>query len=51
MRTSHQPVVVLSTRGSDQDKARAMQAGANSYIAKSAFREADFLKALRVFLA
>jgi chemotaxis protein histidine kinase CheA/ActR/RegA family two-component response regulator len=33
------PVVVLSTRGSDEDKRRAMAAGADAYLVKSDFTE------------
>lgn len=49
-RTRDLPVVVLSTRGSDSDKRRAMEAGANSYVVKSAFREADLIRTLEPFL-
>jgi CheY-like chemotaxis protein len=33
------PVVVLTTRGSDEDKRRAMAAGADAYLVKSDFTE------------
>jgi two-component system chemotaxis sensor kinase CheA len=33
------PVVVLTTRGSDADKRRAMAAGADAYLVKSEFNE------------
>lgn len=44
------PVVVLSTRGSDQDKERAMRAGANAYLVKASFKPADLQRVLDVFL-
>jgi CheY-like chemotaxis protein/chemotaxis signal transduction protein len=44
------PVVVLSTRGSDADKRRAMLAGANAYLVKSNFDEAEVARAIRKLL-
>jgi chemotaxis protein histidine kinase CheA len=44
------PVVVLSTRGADADKRRAMQAGANAYLVKSSFEEAEISRTLRQLL-
>lgn len=49
-RTRNLPLVVLSTRGSDADKARAMSAGADAYLVKSSFREKDLVETLGVFL-
>jgi chemotaxis protein histidine kinase CheA len=40
------PIVVLSTRGSDQDKKRAVNAGADSYLVKTEFSEAAFREAI-----
>jgi two-component system chemotaxis sensor kinase CheA len=42
------PVVVLSTRGSSEDKQRAMAAGANAYLVKSSFQESEFTSILKV---
>jgi two-component system sensor histidine kinase and response regulator WspE len=42
------PVLVLSTRGSLEDKQRAMAAGANAYLVKTAFSEAEFAQALQL---
>ena len=44
------PVVVLTTRGSDQDKRRAMIAGANAYIVKSDFNQHTLQETLDRFL-
>jgi two-component system sensor histidine kinase and response regulator WspE len=33
------PIIVLSSRGSDEDKRRAVQAGADAYLVKSEFSE------------
>ncbi|MDF1563121.1 MAG: response regulator [Deltaproteobacteria bacterium] len=45
------PVIVLSTRGSDEDKRRAMAAGANAYVIKAEFSEATFRDLLSHFVA
>lgn len=44
------PVVVLSTRGSVEDKKRALELGADAYIVKSEFNEAYLISTLRRFL-
>lgn len=44
------PVVVLTTRGSDVDKRRAMEAGANAFLVKSAFRAEDLQRVFDIFL-
>ncbi len=46
-RWAHLPIVVLSTRGSVEDKQRAVTAGANAYLVKTEFSES----ALREVLA
>jgi two-component system, chemotaxis family, sensor kinase CheA len=48
--TSDLPVLVLSTRGSDEDKRRAMKAGANAYLVKSAFRTQEIHRTLQQYL-
>ena len=40
------PIIVLSTRGSTQDKQRAVAAGADSYLVKTEFSEAALREAL-----
>ena len=47
---SRLPVVVLSTKGSAEDKRRAMEAGANAYLVKSSFDENEVLTTLRRLL-
>lgn len=37
------PVIVMSTRGSEEDKRQAMEAGADAYVVKSAFHESKFI--------
>lgn len=44
------PIIVLSTRGTDQDKRRAMVAGANAYIVKNEFDQQTFHNTLHRFL-
>lgn len=41
------PVIVFSTRDSDDVKRRAMKAGANAYLVKAAFRADELNRALR----
>ncbi|MFW5878952.1 MAG: response regulator, partial [Myxococcota bacterium] len=48
--TSETPILVISTRGSDEDKARAMAAGADGYIVKLDFDETSFRQLLRRYL-
>ncbi len=45
------PVVVLSSRGSDTDKRKALDLGADAYLVKSQFQPADLTEAARPFLA
>jgi len=44
------PIVVLSTRGSDDDKKRAMDVGADAYMVKTQFSEEALLETLERFL-
>lgn len=44
------PVVVLSTRGSDEDKRRAAEAGADGYLVKAEFREEELARILGRYL-
>lgn len=37
------PVIVMSTRGSEDDKRQAMESGADAYVVKSSFHEAKFI--------
>ena len=48
--TRNLPIVVLSTRGSVEDKERAMRAGADSYLVKSQFDEAEFSAMVNVYM-
>ena len=41
------PIVVLSTRGSDEDQRRAAEAGADAYLVKTRFAGADLRRVLR----
>lgn len=45
------PVIVVSTRGSAEDRRRGLEAGADVYIAKADFRQQAFLDAVRDILA
>ncbi|HET6345145.1 MAG TPA: response regulator, partial [Myxococcota bacterium] len=44
------PVVVLSTRGADEDKRKAAELGANAYLVKTAFKEAELLSTVTHFV-
>ena len=44
------PVVVFSTRGSETDKRKAAELGADAYMVKSAFREEELLSLARRFI-
>jgi two-component system chemotaxis sensor kinase CheA len=48
--TQEIPVIVISTRGSDADKKRAAEAGADGYIVKSSFRAEEFNRTLALYL-
>ena len=41
------PVILVTSRDSDQDKARGIDVGASSYVVKSGFDQADLLEAIR----
>lgn len=45
-RLQHMPVVLVTARGSEDDRRRGAEAGANAYIIKSQFEQSDLLKAL-----
>jgi two-component system, chemotaxis family, sensor kinase CheA len=45
--TSTLPIVVLSTRGAENDKLRALGAGADAYLVKTDFSEAELRTALK----
>lgn len=49
--TRELPIVVLSTRGSPEDKKKAMAAGADGYLVKLRFDEGTFKELLNRFLA
>ena len=40
------PIILVSSRGSDSDKARGMRAGANAYLVKSSFDQTVLLETL-----
>lgn len=44
------PVILISARSSDRDKARGAEVGANAYIIKSAFDQKDLLESLAQLL-
>lgn len=44
------PVVVFSARGSEEDKRRCLELGADAYLVKSAFQEADLVRTVGRFL-
>jgi two-component system, chemotaxis family, sensor kinase CheA len=44
------PVIVLSTRGAEQDKRRAMEAGADAYLVKSSMRAEELNRMLEAYL-
>lgn len=46
----HTPVVVLSTRGSEEDKRRAVAAGADAYLVKSEFTGEAFQQTIARYL-
>lgn len=41
------PVIVISYKGSDQDRARGLEAGANYYLTKASFHDNRFLEAVQ----
>jgi two-component system chemotaxis sensor kinase CheA len=48
--TAHLPVVILTSRSSDEDRQRGLDVGADSYIVKSAFDEHGLLTAVERLL-
>lgn len=44
------PVILVTARGSREDRERGVEAGANAYITKSSFEGSDLLEAVRRFL-
>jgi two-component system chemotaxis sensor kinase CheA len=46
----HVPVVVFSSRGSDEDKRRSVGLGADAYLVKSRFQESDLVETVQRFL-
>jgi len=44
------PLIVFSTRGSETDKRKASQLGADAYLVKGNFREEDLLQLVRRFI-
>jgi two-component system, chemotaxis family, sensor kinase CheA len=44
------PVILVTARGSDEDKARGVEVGADAYIVKSAFEEANLLETIAQLL-
>jgi len=49
-RFSHIPVIMVTTLGSDQDRRRGLEAGADGYVVKSEFGSQSFLDLVRRFL-
>jgi len=50
LRSDHLPVVMLTTRGSAEDKRRAAELGADAYLVKSEFKETVLLETVRRFI-
>jgi two-component system chemotaxis sensor kinase CheA len=49
-RLAHVPVIILSSRGSEADRRRGLEAGADGYIVKSNFDQAGLLSAVNRLL-
>jgi len=45
------PIILVTSRDSDEDKRRGLSAGADAYITKNAFTQRTFLETVRRFLA
>lgn len=45
------PIIVVTTRGSIEDRRRAAECGADAYVVKTAFRDADLLQTVRGLLS
>jgi two-component system, chemotaxis family, sensor kinase CheA len=50
-RTQRLPVIMLSTRGSIEDRKRATRLGANAYLVKTEFHSESLLEAVRRFVS
>jgi chemotaxis protein histidine kinase CheA/ActR/RegA family two-component response regulator len=46
----HVPVIMFSSRGSDEDRRRSVELGADAYLVKSRFQESDLVEAVQRFL-
>ena len=46
-RFARTPIVLLTARGSERDKARGLEAGADAYLVKSEFDQTELLDAIR----
>jgi two-component system chemotaxis sensor kinase CheA len=44
------PVIMFTTHGSETDRRRALEVGANAYLVKTAFREETFLNTVESFI-
>ena len=44
------PVILVTARGTDEDKARGVEVGANAYIVKSGFDQKNLLETLTLML-
>jgi chemotaxis protein histidine kinase CheA len=49
-RFAHLPVILVTTLGTDQDRRRGLEAGADGYVVKSEFGSQSFLDLVRRFL-
>ena len=49
-RLSRIPVILVTTRGSPEDRHRGLQAGADAYVVKSDFNSRDFIETVQRFL-
>jgi two-component system chemotaxis sensor kinase CheA len=47
---SEVPIIVMSTRGAEADKRRAMEAGANAYVVKTEFEEVALQRTFELYL-
>ncbi len=49
-RWSHIPVILVTTRGSSEDRQRGVEVGADAYVVKSEFKSKSFIETVRRFL-
>jgi two-component system chemotaxis sensor kinase CheA len=49
-RWSHIPVILVTTRGSSDDRQRGVEVGADAYVVKSEFKSKSFIETVRRFL-